>query len=479
MLQSIGKPEDSIRECTEALEIATTPALKAIVLSFRGGNFADLGKFDLAIADFKSSILLDNSNAKTFCDYGYALIKADDPSKAFTILSKAINLDPKLGQAYVNRGVALWKMGNHAEAIDDSSTGITLLPDGIEKANAFMNRANISIEVARYEKAVEDFDSAILLFSDSKVKANCFARRGIAQELLNHSADALNSYNEAITLIPTDCYTLFKRAMLRLELEDEKASDAIADLDAAVANAPDLNTKVEFLRQGAIQLAQSLLFEEAYKRFDSALLLTTNKISVMYDKGLTLTNQAKLDDAIEIFSEILNNKSSNSKALNNFGICLALQGKFNEAIIKYQEGIEIASDNINMAKLHRNLAVSLAVIGKYKEANTSLQRAKALEPKEPRNIIVKGRLEFFRGNYRKALKLHSTLPPDTSPFPVACLLAIGDKENAIVLLKSWLSAPHYPIEYLSFLNELRFLEKRVPAANGIEETMNLVKMQLT
>lgn len=159
-LDESGQYDSAIKEATNALKTKLSPKLKARMLAIRGGLLADIGKNREATKDFEDAITLDSSNADLYCDFGYALLKANNAPKAYKILSKAIKLNPHHGIAYSNRCAVQWRIGRPKEAISDATKAINLLPDGAGKANAYLNRGNILKELGQEQQANEDLTQA-------------------------------------------------------------------------------------------------------------------------------------------------------------------------------------------------------------------------------------------------------------------------------------------------------------------------------
>ena len=61
----------------------------------------------------------------------------------------------------------------------------------------------------------------------------------------------------------------------------------------------------------------------------------------MGNKGIALTKQGKLNEAIECYDKVIEINPEDEKAWNNKGITLAEQEKFNKAIECYNKVIEI------------------------------------------------------------------------------------------------------------------------------------------
>ncbi len=163
-LEEAGDYSTAIKEATNALTTKLSSILRARILAIRGSILAEMGKNREATKDFEDAIALDRSNADLHVNFGYALLKAGNAHKAYKILSKAIKLNPHHGIAYSNRCAAQWRIGRQKEAINDSTIAINLLPDGVEKGNAFLNRGNILKELGLEMQAKDDFAQAEMLF---------------------------------------------------------------------------------------------------------------------------------------------------------------------------------------------------------------------------------------------------------------------------------------------------------------------------
>ena len=80
--------------------------------------------------------------------------KYTDPNKAKGYWDRAIAANPKVAEAYNNRGLAFYNLKLYQEAIKDFSQAIRMKP---KYAEAFNNRGNAYYELDQYEKAQVDF----------------------------------------------------------------------------------------------------------------------------------------------------------------------------------------------------------------------------------------------------------------------------------------------------------------------------------
>ena len=118
--------------------------------------------------------------------------------------------------------------------------------------------------------------------------------------------------------------------------------------------------------------------------------------------GFWRNNIALYEHAIKVTSE-------NAWAQNNLGYALALQGKREEAIARFQKAISIN----NPADAHYNLGIMLALQGKLDEAIYQFRESIRISPdyaKAHNNLgnalLYQGRLDEAIASYREALRLN-------------------------------------------------------------------------
>src|ERR1044071_8644292 len=102
------------------------------------------------------------------------LHEAGKPKEALVQYDKAIKANPKLSDAYFNRGNAYYDLGENQHAINDYSQAIRLNP---KDAEAFYNRGNAYRRLKKDDLALSDYTSAIKLRSEERrVGKECRSR---------------------------------------------------------------------------------------------------------------------------------------------------------------------------------------------------------------------------------------------------------------------------------------------------------------
>ena len=110
--------------------------------------------------------------------------------------NKAIELNPRLVEAYTNRGNAYWYKQQYDKAIEDYNKAVELNP---RNAIAYTNRGVAYKNKQQYERAIEDFNRAIEL---DPGYANAYYNRGLAYSAKQQYDRAIENYNRAIELNP-------------------------------------------------------------------------------------------------------------------------------------------------------------------------------------------------------------------------------------------------------------------------------------
>lgn len=85
---------------------------------------------------------------------------------------------------------------------------------------------------------------------------------------------------------------------------------------------------------------------------------------------------------------------------NRRGILLHGQGRFDEAVIAFREGIE---QQPSLGELHVNLGTTLMTQGRFDEARSAYERVLEIEPSDMRAHLAMYELEQIAGNAAKAL----------------------------------------------------------------------------
>ena len=211
---------------------------------------------DLAIEDFTKAIQLKEALiesgaenldrvgrlkkelARTYVSRGTARYwKKNDPDKAITDYTKAIQLDPKSAEAHRDRGISHLSNGDVDDAIADYTKAIQLDP---EFTAAYKDRAAAYLGNSDFDKAITDYTKAIQLDPDD---TNIYNYRGLVHFRNGEVDKATEDFSRAIQLKPDNAGAYYNRGVVRLSLQSWE--EAKADLTTADNNQLDVATEFQ------------------------------------------------------------------------------------------------------------------------------------------------------------------------------------------------------------------------------------------
>jgi tetratricopeptide (TPR) repeat protein len=165
---------------------------------------------------------------------GDAYSQEDNQISAINDYTKAITLDPSNFEAYINRGVSLFKTNQFQLAVADYNSA-EKLKNNIPKL--YINRGTCHLKLNQYDLALNDFKTVI----KTEPKNNeALSNIGLCYYNLKKYNEALNYYNQAIDNNPNDFETLKNRGNAKAFLKDFKGS--IEDYSVIInANPQDAN----------------------------------------------------------------------------------------------------------------------------------------------------------------------------------------------------------------------------------------------
>ena len=160
--------------------------------------------------------------------------------------------------------------------------------------------------------------------------------------------------------------------------------------------------------------ANALLYQGKYndsiQKFDNAIELDPNNVSIWYGKGRALSNQDKYDEAIKAYDEVIRIDPNYVKAWENKGVALEGKGKYDEARKAFEEAIK-AYDvairiNPNNAEAWYNKAKFLNRRDRFDEAIKACDETIRIDPNNAEYWYIKGIVLYNQGKYDEAIKAY-------------------------------------------------------------------------
>ena len=126
-------------------------------------------------------------------------LKEDDVDKQIVLCNRAIAFDNNLVDAYILRGLAHTRKGEHDLVIEDYGKVIQIKPDCIE---AYIIRGAAYAGKGEHDLAIEDYGKAIQIKPDSKPNIEAYILRGVAYAEKGEHDFAIEDYSKAIEIKP-------------------------------------------------------------------------------------------------------------------------------------------------------------------------------------------------------------------------------------------------------------------------------------
>ena len=135
----------------------------------------DTGDATGAVRIAAEGIALTPEEARLHCSLGLALLELDRPEQASAAFDRALELDPELTAARVNRAVADYQRGRFGPALDDLTTA---LERDADNPDLLYNRGFVHEALQQWEESVADYGRA--LRAEGADRSELLYRRGVS-----------------------------------------------------------------------------------------------------------------------------------------------------------------------------------------------------------------------------------------------------------------------------------------------------------
>lgn len=307
------------------------------------------GKLDDARAAYDRAIELEPKRGEAWIGRARVRLAKKDLPGARTDLDQAVALLPQEGLAQFERGRVRFAQGDVQGAIEDYGVAIERQKDPLR---AWVARGWARLTIGDFDGAIADCDAAAKLDPDDP---HVFKNRARARFEKNELEGALADLDHALDINADDLAARVARAIVRTRSGDVKG--ALADCEAAVALAPEdaqarytVGSLRALLGERAAALAD---YEVALKLKGGAPQRTLNNRALLRAQaGELALALADLDAVIA--------KEPSASACSNRGWVLALQGDHEAAVAAYTRAIELDPRGAAFAYRGRAFARALA-----------------------------------------------------------------------------------------------------------------------
>jgi tetratricopeptide (TPR) repeat protein len=267
--------------------------------------------------------------------------------KALADYTKAIELDPKVAQAWRNRGCAYARQGQTDKAIADFSKAMELTPD---KVIAWRNQAYDHRTLGQFDEAVIAYSKALEL---NKSDWGIFDDRGVTYLQLNQPEKALSDFTKSLALHAGAFWVWHHRALSYCALD--RWQEALADFEKVLDLAPN----------------------NAAARNDLAMLLAKCPDAKLRDPGR----------AIELARKAVQLAPEDDACWQTLGWALYGNGAWKESIESFRKSIELHKNPMGAdSGQWFGLAVAHWQLGHKEEARKWYDQAVAwMDKNQPKN----------------------------------------------------------------------------------------------
>jgi serine/threonine protein kinase/lipoprotein NlpI len=286
---------------------------------------------------------------------------------AAEVLREAIQQFPEEGLFHQVLGHCQYKLRSHLRAVESYSTAVQLNP---RLANAYANRGRIYVGLGRYEEAVEDATRALGI---SPTRPSYLVVRGTALRLLGKLKEAQADLTEALRRDEANALAYVNRGLVHADLQEYDL--ALADFNKALELSPGYG--LAYLYRGNVYRDRAD-YEKAFSDYDTAHKTAQLRAQVHAERGEAFRRQGQLVRASEELEEALRQHSLLASAYTTRGLLRAQNGQLDEAIQDHSTAIRLEPRN---AQAYFNRHLAYLAKGLKAKADQDLDTARRLKPR--------------------------------------------------------------------------------------------------
>ncbi|MDJ0637047.1 MAG: serine/threonine-protein kinase [Xenococcaceae cyanobacterium MO_188.B29] len=231
-------------------------ALEADNSTNQGITFFEVGQYGAALEAFSKAIML-NPSAESYLHRSFALHKLSRFTDALLDAKQSLNINPKLSQAWVAKGLAYEGLSLPQEALSAYSRAIELAPNN---SAAYSNRGTLYLKLGDSESALKDMNQAVT----REPNRDNYFNRGMVHAFRHEYDKAIQDFGEAREIDPVWYLPYYmKGKILGLMGDYQSAVDALSlaiELNPQEADAYYL-LGLAFLNLAVVGMAESSLQE--------------------------------------------------------------------------------------------------------------------------------------------------------------------------------------------------------------------------
>lgn len=257
-----------------------------------------------------------------------------------TLWNDVVKKSPKKGRGYNNLGKVYQEKGQSELAVENFLMALKLLPDFVE---VYDNLGIVYARQARWEDAIRMLQKAVNFKSDEYNHIS-YVKLGDIYNRLGRTKEAVESYERAIDLQPTDVDTRF--ALGNLYLANRQTQEAINQFQQVIGLIPK---KAEAHMSLGLAYLQNDKLEQAAQALQTAVGLQPNLAGVHTNLGNVFRRQGKANEAIQEYKIAIFLNPRDLATYYNLGLTYRNLKRFDEARMAFERTLEI-DPNFKLAR---------------------------------------------------------------------------------------------------------------------------------
>ena len=328
------------------------------ILSYKARLLLKDGKLEEAFHTIQFAFNKDKNSGFVLLTFSNVLSAMGVIDKAKEALNLAIEIDPKLAEAYALRAIYHNKETDRKNAIEDAKKALILKPhlkvlDSITEANNMFEAISILKEII---PQIPTNKNLILL--------NKLAEY---QYKIHDRDSAIDTYNQILTRVPNSVDARTKLATILTE--QGEYNEAIKHFNIAKSHNPN---NYQIFNNLALCYKQKGNFISAKRSFEKAILLKPNDYHIPINMALLMIDEDRYEEAIEIVNKALKIAPKAIELYVILGTCYIKIDETNKALKLANKALEIDS---NSPKIHHLIGEIYIKQGELDKALESLHNS--------------------------------------------------------------------------------------------------------
>ncbi|KAK9421494.1 putative Mitochondrial import receptor subunit tom-70 [Seiridium unicorne] len=388
---------DKVVEDTTAAVSLDPTYVKA--LNRRANAYEHLEQFSEALLDFTASCIIDEFKNESSANAVERLLKKVAEVKADDIV-KSKNPNKLPSPTFVANYIQSFRAKDRPAGLEDSdeldvNTGKGQLQAGLQAMERKTHEG--------YEEAATAFEKALELGDLGDYEALAYNMRGTFRCLKGSQEQALADMDSSIEIDPSLTQSYVKRASMHLE-RGERA-EAAEDLEKAIQQNdqdPDI-----YYHRAQLHFIHGE-FQEAAKDYQKSIDLDTTFIFSHIQLGVTQYKMGSIASSMATFRRCVKNFDKVPDVYNYYGELLLDQGKFEEAIAKFDTAMEMEKQTkpmaMNVLPLINKALALFQQKQEFAEAEKLCEKALIIDPECDIAVATMAQLLLQQGKVVDALK---------------------------------------------------------------------------